>query len=221
MFKSLYDSPLVATLLPCIASACVIVWALTKKSGGGGFVRVYGCVFALAIAADAYLNGPWSPLKSGTTLAAVVGVLFVIVGDFRYFVLIEESLHHAYKSFRAAIWALIVPAVAQIVRWKLPKIESDERSTFLVYELLFFVLAIAIRTFVATRARATKDRALARAATTFELVQYGIWIVADVGLMVTNLDAFYGVRLTANLLYYVAFVPTMMKLLEERDRDAH
>ncbi len=181
---------------------------------------MFGCVFALAIAADAYLNGPWSPVKNGTALASVVGLFFVIVGDFRYFVVLEESLHHAYKSFRAAIWAVVVPVAAQIVRWRVPKIESDERSTFLVYELLFFVLAIVIRTFVASRARATKDRALARAATTFELVQYGTWVAADVGLTFTNADGFYGVRLVANLMYYVAFVPTMMKLLEERDRDA-
>ena len=97
--------------------------------------------------------------------------------------------------------------------------EDRERRAFDVPRVraFIFLLAIGIRTFVASRA---KDRALLRHATTFELVQYGTWIAADVGLMLTNRDGFYGVRLIANLMYYVAFVPTMMKLLDERTRDA-
>ena len=57
---------------------------------------------------------------------------------------------------------------------------------------------------------------MARRATSFELVQYGTWIAADVGLMTLGSDGFYLVRILANLLYYVAFVPFMTKLLEER-----
>ena len=43
---------------------------------------------------------------------------------------------------------------------------------------------------------------------------YSTWIIADVGLMTTGRDAFYGVRLVANLLYYVALVPFMTRRLE-------
>lgn len=209
MFKSLYDTPLVATLLPCIVALVVVLWAQTKKP----FVRVYGSIFAVGIAADAWLNNAWTPVKSGSSLATAIMVFFVIFGDFRYFVVLEESLHNTHKILRAVGWAFIVPVVTQIVRWSIPRIENDERSTFLLYEILFFALAIFVRHVRAPRA---KDATLATRASTFELVQYGTWIASDVGLVLTNADAFYLPRLAANLMYYVAFVPTMMKLLGSR-----
>jgi len=209
-FRTLYDSPLVATLLPCVASAVVIALAQRKR----GLVRAYGTVFGAAIAADAFLNGAWSPVKPGTAWATAVAVFFVIFGDFRYFVVLQEGLHTAHKLVRAAAWAFVVPVTSQLVRWRFPRIEHDERSTFLLYELLFFALAGAIDVLLVGRAR---DVRLARAATRFELLQYGTWIAADVGLVLTAHDVFYLVRIAANLLYYVAFVPVMMRLLERRE----
>jgi hypothetical protein len=209
-FRSLYDNPLLATLLPCAVSAVVVALAQRKR----GLVRAYATVFALAIAADAFLNGAWSPVKTGTAWATAVGVFFVIVGDFRYFVVFEESIESTYKLVRAAAWAFVVPVTAQLVRWRAPSIGADDRSTFLLYEVLFFALAAGFQVFRVPRAR---DARLARLATRFELVQYGTWIAADVGLSVTGKDVFYLVRLAANLLYYVAFVPVMTKLLEDHE----
>jgi hypothetical protein len=206
-FLALYDNPLVVTVLPCVVALVVVVWALRKPS----FVRAFGLVFAVAIAADAFLNGPWTPIKSGTSFAAAAGIFFVIVGDLRYFVVLEHAGPNALKLPRAVAWAFAVPVTVQIVRWAMPRIASDDRSTFLVYEILFFALAAGIRVFRVPRAAWPK---LAKRATQFELLQYGTWIVADVGLSVTRIDAFNGVRLAANLLYYVAFVPVMMRLLE-------
>ncbi len=122
-------------------------------------------------------------------------------------------MKHGRKLLRAVAWAFVVPLTAQIIRWSIPRIESDERSTFLLYEILFFALAVFTRFVRVPRAA---EVSLARHATTFELVQYGTWIAADVGLMTLGSDAFYLVRLVANLLYYVAFVPFMTRLLEKR-----
>ena len=190
-----------------MASLLVIVWAWRKRP----IPRAYATVFAIAIAADAYLNGPWTFVKANTGWATAVGVFFVIFGDFRYFVVFEESMQNAWKLPRAVVWAFVVPVTAQIIRWKLPRIESDERSTFLVYELLFFLFAAAIRIWRVPRA---KIEIVARRATQFEIVMYMTWIIADVGLMTVGSDAFYGVRLVANLMYYVALVPFMTRQLE-------
>jgi len=190
-----------------VASLLVIVWAWRKRP----IPRAYATVFAIAIAADAYLNGPWTFVKANTGWATAVGVFFVIFGDFRYFVVFEESMQNAWKLPRAVVWAFVVPVTAQIIRWKLPRIESDERSTFLVYELLFFLFAAAIRIWRVPRA---KIEIVARRATQFEIVMYMTWIIADVGLMTVGSDAFYGVRLVANLMYYVALVPFMTRQLE-------
>jgi len=208
MFKSVYDSPLVATLLPCIAAIIVVGLALLRKDA---FVRAYGALFGVAIAADAYLNGPWTFVKSGTGWATAVSVLFVILGDFRYFVALEVSLQNARIWLRALGWAFIVPVTVQIVRWSVPRIEKDERATFLLYEISFFALAVAMR---AARVPRAKNRKLAARVTAFELAQYGLWIAADVGLVATDADAFYAPRLAANLMYYVAFVPVTMRWLE-------
>ncbi len=209
-FRSLYDSPLVETALPCVVAAVVLALSLRKR----GLVRAYGAVFSVGIAADAYLNGGWSPVKSGTGWATAVGVFFVIFGDFRYFVVLEESLPHALKLLRAVGLAFVVPVTSQIIRWSIPRIEHDERSTFLLYETLFFAFAAAIEVLLVPRARNPR---LARRATRFVLVQYATWIVADIGLALTDRDGFYLVRLVANLLYYVVFVPFMMKLLERAE----
>jgi hypothetical protein len=205
-FKALYDNPLASTLLPCVAALVVLAWAQRKRR----FPRVYGSVFAIAIAADAFLNGPWTPIKAGTSWATAAAVTFVIVGDFRYFVVLEEATKNRFKWLRAVGWALVVPVTTQIVRWRFPRIEHDELSTFLLYEILFFSLAAGVRVFRVPRATNVH---LAKRATQFELLQYGLWIAADIGLSTLGSDAFYAVRLLPNLLYYVAFVPAMMRLL--------
>ena len=193
--------------MPCAAAFVVLVLAQRKR----GLVRAYGTVFSVAIAADAWLDGAWTPVKLKP--AWVIPVFFVILGDFRYFVVLEEAFAHAWKLVRAAALAFVVPVTMQIIRWKVPRIEQDDRMTFLVYELLFLLFALAIRFLVVPRA---EDRTLARRATDFELVMYGTWILADVGIIFAEKDAFYVVRMVANLLYYVALVPFMMKLLEKR-----
>jgi mono/diheme cytochrome c family protein len=221
-FKTLYDSPVAATVLPCAVALVVLVVAQRKSF----FARVYGTVFAIAIALDAYLNGPWTFVKPNTAWATAVGVTFVIVGDFRYFVVLEEATTHAFKLLRAVAWAFVVPVASQIVRWKMPHIADDDRATFLLYEVFFFALAAGMRIFFVPK---TANKALAMRATRFELLQYGLWIAADVGLTLTVdgsaaggtsraqiADGFYVVRLAANLLYYVAFVPYMLRLLDGR-----
>jgi hypothetical protein len=205
-FKVFYDSPLVATLLPCVAALAVVVWAQRQKH----FVRVYGSVFAVAIAADAYLNGPWTFLKSGSAWATAASVTFVIVGDFRYFVVLEHATTNRFKLLRDLAWAFVVPVTSQIVRWTFPRIEHDELSTYLLYEILFFSLAAGVRVFRVPRAASAR---LAKRATQFELLQYGLWIAADIGLATVGSDACYALRLAPNLLYYVAFVPMMMRLM--------
>ncbi|HSQ67420.1 MAG TPA: hypothetical protein VLM85_29620 [Polyangiaceae bacterium] len=220
MFQHLYDNPLLVTALPCVVALIVLIAAQWRR----GFARGFGTVFAIGIAADAWLNGPWTPVRAGTALATAVGVFFVIFGDFRYFVLLEHALVEPHAGaqrgigrtedgklalVRAAGWAFLVPVTSQLVRWASPRVAHDERSTFLLYELLFFGVAVGIWFF--RLPRGTPAARLARRATLFEILQYAIWAGADVGLIKTGHDAFYALRIVANLLYYVAFVPTMLR----------
>jgi len=205
MFQHLYDNPLLVTALPCVVALIVLVVAQWRR----GFARGFGTVFAIGIAADAWLNGPWTPVRAGTALATAVGVFFVIFGDFRYFVVLEEALDGKLALVRAAGWAFLVPVTSQLVRWASPRVAHDERSTFLLYELLFFGVAVGIWFF--RLPRGTPAARLARRATLFEIVQYAVWAGADIGLIKTGHDAFYAVRIVANLLYYVAFVPTTLR----------
>ena len=215
-FKALYDNPVTATLLPCAYALATALVALRTKQAGStspSFVRVYGLVFALTTAADAYLNGGWSPLKEGSDLQTAASVTFVIVGDFRYFVVLEEASDHALKLVRAVVLAFVVPVSMQVIRASVPNVKNDLALTFLVYEVLFFAFALGLLLFTVKRSR---DVTLARRATVFELVQYAVWIAADVGLLTTHEPAFWALRELANLLYYVACVPLMMHLLARR-----
>jgi hypothetical protein len=207
MFRHLYDNPLLVTALPCVVALVVLVAAQWRR----GFARGFGTVFAVGIAADAWLNGAWSPIPAATALATAVEVFFVIFGDFRYFVVLEHALEGKLALVRAAGWAFIVPVTTQLVRWAAPRMAHDDRSTYLLYELLFVGLAAGI--WLLRLPRGSAAARLARRATVFEIVQYAIWAGADVGLMKTGHDAFYAVRIVANLMYYVAFVPTMLRFI--------
>ena len=213
MFHHLYDNPLLATMLPCGVALLVVLAAQWQR----GFARGFGTVFAIGIAADAWLNGAWTPVRSGTAMATAVGVFFVIFGDFRYFVLLEHGLQEKTGLLRAAAWAFVVPVTAQLVRWQFPRVGNDERSTFLLYELLMLVVVGV--TWLLRLPYGTARARLLRRATAFEFVQYAVWAGADIGLMKSGQDWFYGMRLVANLMYYVAFVPVMLWLLAKERRE--
>ena len=74
---------------------------------------------------------------------------------------------------------------------------------------IFLVLALVLRFVVMPRRTAALDPDLRRwllLVTTFEVVQYGLWVSIDV-VIFAGADVGYLLRFVPNFLYYVAFVP--------------
>ncbi len=200
-FERFAAGPWVLPLLPWLATPIVLLYALRRR----GFLRTWGLVFAALIAVDATFAGPFSPLRQDGLAASLVGVAFVIVGDFRYFLIVEGSRPRR-RSFGVVVGiaiglAFVVPLVLQAVRLS-PVAPTDLRKVYLIYEVCF-VLLLLLYGLVLGRASNAFERGLLR----FELTQYLAWASVDVLMLVTHKDVLHAVRIMPNILYYVAFVP--------------
>lgn len=187
------------------------------------FVHAWAIVCMVLSVADAYLTGVGSPIPPAAGLGVSIG--FVILGDFRYFLLVERFLR-ATPSERlpgyprglgpASVWlvaiplAFVVPLTTTLfLKAILVETLAPLRNTFLFYESTFLVLALVLRFIVMPRRTAHLDTDVRRwllLVTTFQVVQYGLWVSIDV-LIFSGLDAGYLLRFVPNFLYYVAFVP--------------
>lgn len=207
MFAAIYDSPLHVPVIPWVVAALVLVASARLR----GFLRAFAVVFALEIAADAWLTGPWSPLPEGSRAATFAAILFVVLGDLRFFLLRARarlgSLEVRALASSLAL-SLVVPLATQALRVVSPDAFSDLRRTFLLYEVLFFVFVGAlalIRPVPAERPRAAAT--LSRRLTAFELAQYGLWAAADALILASGADGGFLLRIAPNLMYYALFLP--------------
>ncbi len=220
MFRRLYDSPWHNPFAFLVVAAVVIVLLLARRPSAprAQFVWRWALFFAVEIACDAFVTGGWSPLlPEHAAWIGTAAVPFVILGDYRWFLLIERSLAAPAdlaatprRPFGiACLWAFIVPVLAFGTARALPQYFTDVRRLFLLYETLFLVLA-SVYAFVRIRPRIasvpTDTRRWVSQLTTFEYVTYLAWALADV-IILAGHDAGFALRLVANSLYYAVFVP--------------
>jgi hypothetical protein len=190
------------------------VLARARRDGaprGHSWVWRYSVFFTLAIAIDALCSGGWSP-TAGTAVATPIAIFFVILGDFRFFLLLERHAPRASAPLvwgKAALWAFAIPVGSTMARHIWPAFFENQRITFLTYEAAFVVLALVIRFVVIPRrfedAPDPVRRWVERVAV-FEIVQYALWATADV-VILSGIDAGFALRLVPNLMYYGFFVP--------------
>lgn len=210
-FQSFAQGPWILPLLPWLSLPIVLAYAVRQR----GFLRIYGIVFGILIAADAFANGALTVVPPNTPWATFFGVSFVILGDFRYFLLVESARSPARSPARvlvtSVVLAFVVPLAAQFFRATTP-ISNDSRTTYLTYEALFLAF-LAIYGFVLRR-RATR---LERQLFAFELVQYLAWAGIDVLLLATRADVLHLFRIVPDVLYYVVFMPFAIRTRRTAD----
>jgi len=212
MYRAICESPLLHPLLFWVAGAALLL-AVARRLP---FLYAYLVAFGLEILADATLTSAWSPVPPNGKLATAVSIAFVILGDFRFFVVLARARSAGPITRRAWLAAvslsLVVPALSQLPPLLFPAAFTSLRVTFLTYELMFFALALAIRLrFSPAAAHAAHTGAAAQEkwatrVTEIELCQYGLWAAADV-VILSGYDAGFLVRVLPNLLYYVLFLP--------------
>ncbi len=213
--KAVYDS---AWQHPGIAFAAALVFAfaLARKVGGHHGLAI---LLAAEIAADAFFTGTFSP-TAPTALGTPVAIAFVILGDLRFFLLVElaarasrppsfEGLGPPRAWGMATAWAFAIPVLSAIPQRLFPSAFTQLNAVFLVYEAMFVVLALALRFVVLPRRFAGASEPVRRwvfGLALFEIVQYALWSTADV-VILAGVEAGYWLRIVPNALYYAAFVP--------------
>jgi hypothetical protein len=209
--QALYDSPWHNPALFWLAGALFFV-ALGRRLGPWyAFLLLFGA----EILADATLTGGWTPMPAASPWSTRAAVLFVILGDLRYFWLQERALGGRFGGgvlARAAGLSLVVPVLSFVVPALAPAtFAGGGRPIFLLYETLLFAWALALWA-LRYRPGLADHRTGAQAAhelTAFELVQYGSWALADV-LILAGVEAGYGLRLLPNTMYYALFLPFVL-----------
>jgi hypothetical protein len=211
-FERIYASPLHDPLFFWLAAAVFVVVLAARLPFLAGFL----VVFAFEIAADALATGGLSPVPKDAPWGTPLAVAFVILGDFRYFLLVERyvakgrSLSAVFAS--AAAWSFAVPVASFALRSAVPSLAAPPRVTFLTYELMFLALALALRLAVLPRraAQAPADvRRWLHEVTAFEIVQYGLWALADI-LILSGAQEGFLLRLAPNAMYYALFLPFVL-----------
>jgi hypothetical protein len=141
------------------------------------------------------------PAPAATALA----LLFVLLGDFRVFLLVfhladaARDLPAALR--RAALWTPVVPVSAYAITAALRAAQGElpDQVLWLVHEVLFVGVALWLR------GLAAHDVRLRRAAS-YVAVYYTLWAAADVAILLGH-DAGWLLRVVPNQLYYAFWVP--------------
>jgi len=219
-----YKSDIQSVYAPWVAPTVFLVfWLLAQPDRRAGvepraarFMQIYAPLFAIETILDPYATGPLARwLGFEEPFATLWMVLFVLLGDFRVYLLVfgvlapERGIAAAVR--RAAAWTLIVPVVAWSVRygleWRYGSLPSQ--TIWISYEVAFFAIAL----FLERRALPTIDfrryevRLYLRAVLRYVQLYYALWAVSDLLIVLRGVDWGWGLRAIPNQLYYGLWIP--------------
>lgn len=204
--KALYDS---AWHHPFVAYV-VGLWLLYEIARRLPFLYTYSVVFLVCIVADATATGGWSPVPMGTGAYTFFSVLFIILGDLRYFLLVERVTHPRDRLGRVLVWSvgmsLVMPVVTGVMTRTITIMQND-RVLYLVYEATMGVIVLSLNRYRYASSDAPPDvrRWVARVSGLFGTLYFG-WALADAVLLL-GIEAGHLLRIVPNVLYYGAFLP--------------
>jgi hypothetical protein len=244
-WQALYQSELqgaVAVIVVPLLFLVYLAWADEPAAAGvvpsaARFVRAWAGTFAVLSIVDPLATGPLMRLLgvADAPVATVTMIAFVLLGDFRVFLLVftlmtyagtrhdrrvADPLTAARDALRivppravlaAALAMLIVPVVAfsvdALLRTRYPQLPSQ--SIWLAYEIAFLVLALVLRSLIVpARVPAATPRlqTYLRTVLAYVAVYYALWAAADV-IILSGFDVGWALRMVPNQLYYALFVP--------------
>ena len=215
MFEEFYASPWQHPILLWVAPV-VFLFFIPRADGTGRsrfFVR-YLRIFTVLTILDPLVTGPLlSAVDLPTGVSDKLMILFVILGDLRFFAIIEhfscaaEQVGSARGWLRAIGWSLVVPILQLGLIGFFPGQFAEARYTYLAYEVLFVVLALVFRFVILPRRTMSEQvRLWLNAVCHYALAYYGLWATADV-VILSGFDAGFALRVIPNQLYYSFFLP--------------
>ncbi len=244
-WQALYRSDLQGAVAVTVVPLLFLVYLAFSEHGAhtgvvpaaARFVRVWAATFTVLGIADPLVGGPLLRVLglADAPLATIVTVVFVLLGDFRIYLLVFALMAHAGARHdarvadpvfatrdalrlvapRAALTALgatlVVPLVALAgdagIRAVAPNAPAE--TIWLVYELAFLLVALALRAWaVPARVPGTEPRlhAYLRRVLAYVAVYYGLWAAADV-VILAGFDVGWALRMVPNQLYYAFSMP--------------
>jgi len=236
IFREFYKSDLQSVYALCVVPLLFLGYLLWSpaaraiaRSGQAWqrFLYGYCVVFALETMLDPVATGPLTRwLGVGDTgLGTAILLTFVLLGDFRVYLLIFRLARFERPLGRvlleAAGWTLIVPIFAYAVDSALHHFRPSlpEQTIWLVYELGFLSVAMWLRKVGIARFVAAADGALRsglEAVAGYAAAYYALWATADVIIMVLGMDVGWALRVIPNQLYYAFYLPFVYYQLSSR-----
>jgi hypothetical protein len=233
----IYASDLQGVYALWVVPTIFLVYLLTTRRrrelslvapGATRFIRAYAVAFTVETIVDPLASGPllrWLGLAGGWPATAVT-IVFVLLGDFRVFLLVfflttvgrrrstgrPAEVGLGGVAGRAAAWTLIVP-LATVAAWSVLKVvvhNLPAHSIWLVYELAFVVMALVLRGRVVpgeVPSSRPELRAYLRDVTAYVALYYALWAGADVLILAADVDEGWALRMLPNQLYYALYVP--------------
>ncbi len=210
IYSSPWHHPGLLLPLSVAGLVAVVVARLRHPEAWSPFLRAWLLVFGVEIVLDASLTGFATPLHGHASAERVAGIVFVILGDLRAYLLLERLVAptRAWPATlaRALGWSLIASLAVAVATRVAPATFSNTRHIFLFYECISLALFSAWRFAIVPR----RDSTLARDVSLFFVVQYAMWVCADV-LILSGIDLAYLFRIVPNATYYGLFVPFVLR----------
>ena len=223
-FEAFYRSDFQSLYLLVVVPAAFLGWLLTsgpeRRAGAepaaARFVRAWALVFAVETILDPVMSGPLVRAFGLEAHAWSLLVVFVLLGDFRVFLLVflvaEPGRGSGAATGRAVLWTLLVPAVAggtwaflDGARGPLPS-----QTLWILYEVAFLALARWLRTDWLPRHVAPERprvRHVLGLVLDYVALYYALWAACDAVILFAGADLGWGLRAVPNQLYYSVFVP--------------
>ena len=223
-FATCYDSAWQHPGLAWLGTLAVFLWATLQRSWHGAPRAVPAqCprsrsratllwTLQLVVFLDALCTGALSPIPAPSAWATASAVVFVILGDARFFFVLTDPALSSWglrlRILRAVLISGAVSVAAYAVKQAFPTQLASSRHLFLTYELMMFVACLFLMGLIWRRPDGPRT-ACQRRLLGFEVAQYGLWALADLVILSAHRwsDLGFALRILPNALYYVAFVP--------------
>lgn len=215
--KAIYDSPWHHPFVAYMAGIALLFFLVRRLP----FLYAYLVIFTITILADATATGSWSPVPAGTTAYTVFSVLFIVLGDLRYFLLAERVTHPRDTLSRVLTWSmgvsLIMPATSGVLTRVVPAMQND-RVLYMVYEAVMGCIVLGLDRFRYASGDAAPEirQWVHRVSLLFATLYFG-WAASDLAILI-GIEAGHLLRVVPNVLYYGAFLPFVFATAPESIR---